>query len=144
MGRVNELRQQQQQDTASNTKRKGVGWLAERVKGGGKRGARGKRGTRGRGEDWRFEIKRERRRERVATGEIFLAATAMQQLSPSVIYERPTRATRRPTATVREPQCSSLWSLSPPPSLSLFLSPFQFRVYYFLMLCVPRKILLQR
>lgn len=58
----------------------------------------------------------------MATGEIFLAATAMQQLSPSVIYERPTGATRRPTATTREPQCFS--------SCSLSLS--QFKVYCFL------------
>lgn len=33
MGRVNELRQQQQQDTASNTKRKGVGWRREGERG---------------------------------------------------------------------------------------------------------------
>jgi len=98
---------------------------AERVKGGGKRGARGKRDTRGRGEDWRFEIKREKRGERVATGEIFLAATAMQQLSPSVIYERPTGEREGP-----RPLWESMFRFVI--SLSLSLSPSQFRVCYFL------------
>lgn len=66
----------------SNTKRKDVGWEP--------RGNVGKEGI------VTFRDKEEKtEEERVAVGEIFLAATTMQQLSPSVIYERPTGAKRR-------------------------------------------------
>lgn len=85
----------------SNTKRKDVGYGRE-GEGEGKRAREttyaGKEGIvtfRDKGGEREGGGKEGGGGERVAVGEIFLAATTMQQLSPSVIYERPTGATRR-------------------------------------------------
>lgn len=104
MGRVNELRQQQhhQQDTASNTKRKGVGWRRE-----GERGRKAwcARETRhaGKGKRLTFRDKAGEEGGKGGHWRDILGSDGDATTVPIRHLRETDRSTRRPTATTREP-----------------------------------------